>query len=111
MNGKSESREGNGMIINKSIRLVLKGKFFFFSIKILSGFLVFPFFFFFVEPRMGRGRGEGKRVCSREQDGTTTEARRDSTCNLVRYVSLNVELNPGMLTFAFFLFSPLLFDQ
>lgn len=47
MNGKSESREGNGMIINKSIRLVLKGKFSFFSIKILSGFLVFPFFFFF----------------------------------------------------------------
>lgn len=106
MNGKSESREGNGMIINKS-----RGKFSFFSIKILSGFLVFPFFFFFVQPRMGRGRGEGKRVCSREQDGTTTEARRDSTCNLVRYVSLNVELNPGMLTFAFFLFSPLLFDQ
>lgn len=110
MNGKSESREGNGMIINKSIRLVLKGKFSFFSIKILSGFLVFPFFFFFRSAT--NGKGEGRRKTSLfSRTGTTTEARRDSTCNLVRYVSLNVELNPGMLTFAFFLFSPLLFDQ
>lgn len=59
MNGKSESREGNGMIINKSIRLVLKGKFSFFSIKILSGFLVFPFFFFFRSAT--NGKGEGRR--------------------------------------------------
>lgn len=58
MNGKSESREGNGMIINKSIRLVLKGKFSFFSIKILSGFLVFPFFFFFSFSHEWEGGGE-----------------------------------------------------
>lgn len=60
MNGKSESREGNGMIINKSIRLVLKGKFSFFSIKILSGFLVFPFFF----RSATNGKGEGRRKTS-----------------------------------------------
>ena len=109
MNGKSESREGNGMIINKSIRLV--ENFPFSRSKFSPVFLSFLFFFFFFFRSAMNGRGEGKRVCSREQDGTTTEARRDSTCNLVRYVSLNVELNPGMLTFAFFLFSPLLFDQ
>lgn len=61
MNGKSESREGNGMIINKSIRLVLKGKFSFFSIKILSSFLVFPFFFF---RSATNGKGEGRRKTS-----------------------------------------------
>lgn len=63
MNGKSESRERNGMIINKSIRLVLKGKFSFFSIKILSGFLVFPFFFFsFSHEWEGGGEKENEFV-------------------------------------------------
>lgn len=44
MNGKSESREGNGMIINKSIRLV--ENFPFSRSKFSPVFLSFLFFFF-----------------------------------------------------------------
>lgn len=59
MNGKSESREGNGMIINKSIRLV--ENFPFSRSKFSPVFLSFLFFFF---RSATNGKGEGRRKTS-----------------------------------------------
>lgn len=56
MNGKSESREGNGMIINKSIRLV--ENFPFSRSKFSPVFLSFLFFFFFSFSHEWEGGGE-----------------------------------------------------
>lgn len=58
MNGKSESREGNGMIINKSIRLV--ENFPFSRSKFSPVFLSFLFFFFFRSATNGKGEGRRK---------------------------------------------------
>lgn len=58
MNGKSESREGNGMIINKSIRLV--ENFPFSRSKFSPVFLSFLFFF----RSATNGKGERRRKTS-----------------------------------------------
>lgn len=97
ISAKSKSREGDGrnLLRSRYIWKIFSRSKFSLRFSCLS-------FLFFHSVRHEWEEGEGKRVCSREQDGT--EARRGSTCNLVRYVSLNVELNPGILTFAFFSF-------
>lgn len=60
MNGKSESREGNGMIINKSIYLV--ENFSFSRSKFSPVFLSFLFFFSFSHEWEGGGEKENEFV-------------------------------------------------